>query len=802
MSMDSKPLMAIAGGIAPDILYVNFRQSDTYIQQGFLYPLDKPEDGYLASMTEEEKAFRVHEKIWPVIKRRGPGATEHVWALPYGGTLGKVTLYRKDLFDAHKIPYPHNDWTWDDLWRICEELTDPVKGDYGLQLGRGNSESWFWVTFLWSAGADAIKYFPEDDQWRAVYDSDGAAEALDFYTRISSQPWHDAGGKKRYGLAYKESGGNQKWENGEIGMRFSYIDEKLFHTIDPDVTGMVPVPIGPGGHRGAELNSRMMGLYAGVEDPVVRDAAWEFLRFYDSRDAVKIRTRIMVEGGLGPFINPRYLEMFGYEDIIRLAPRGWKECFDIAIETGQPEPYGRNCQFVYAMMTKPMQAADRLMRDGDLPEDKEARLAVMKSLLEQSVTETNEKMIGILTPEQLRTRRLVAALVLLGIVIGFGFVFHRIVHAFSPPSGDDSNRGWGLRKYVVAYGILFPAAVLILFWQYIPLALGSVMAFQDYQIMGGSEWVGLDNFAQILWDREWWVAIWNSVRYSVLVIALTFLPPIILAIFLQEVPYLSIIFRTIFYLPAVITGLVVIYLWKSFYEGSDSGVLNALMMQVPAIGYLAVGAGLAAIAYFFGRRLLQHQRYPAGIGMLVVGLILFAACYGLARPIFAQEGVSFFAALFQRMPEPYEWLNDPDTAMIACILPMVWAGMGPGCLIYLAALKGIPDDLYEAADIDGATFIDKILFVVFPTLKMLIIINFIGAFIGSWMQAGANILAMTGGGAGTTVAGLEIFYRAYLYLQFGPATAMAWMLGFLMIGFTVHQLRILSRVEFRAQGAT
>jgi len=134
------------------------------------------------------------------------------------------------------------------------------------------------------------------------------------------------------------------------------------------------------------------------------------------------------------------------------------------------------------------------------------------------------------------------------------------------------------------------------------------------------------------------------------------------------------------------------------------------------------------------------------------------------------------------------------------VIPMVWAGMGPGCLIYLAALKGIPDDYYEAADIDGANFLDKILFVVFPTLKVLIIINFVGVFISSWYGATGNILVMTGGGANTEVAGLHIWYKAFTYLKFGPATAMAWMLGFLLIGFTLHQLKILARVEFRAAG--
>ena len=158
------------------------------------------------------------------------------------------------------------------------------------------------------------------------------------------------------------------------------------------------------------------------------------------------------------------------------------------------------------------------------------------------------------------------------------------------------------------------------------------------------------------------------------------------------------------------------------------------------------------------------------------------------------------ARLFHCAPEAYHWLADPDTAMVSCVIPMIWAGMGPGCLIYLAALKGIPDDFYEAADVDGATFIDKIIFVVFPILKPLILINFVGAFIGSFYNATGNILVMTGGAANTEVAGLHIWYKAFTFLQFGPATAAAWMLGVILVGFTVQQLRLLARVEFRAGG--
>ena len=273
-----------------------------------------------------------------------------------------------------------------------------------------------------------------------------------------------------------------------------------------------------------------------------------------------------------------------------------------------------------------------------------------------------------------------------------------------------------------------------------------------------------------------------------------------LAILLQEAPFGKMVFRTIYYLPAVISGLVVILLWKSFYEGSEAGLLNSLLMKVPAIAYLAIGAVLLSAALAFARRLWYHHLRPAALLAAAAGGVLGWTCYRLASPMLEVTGLSLWARLFTTMPEPLRWLGDPDTAMLSCVLPMIWAGVGPGSLIYLAALKGIADDFYEAADIDGASFIDKVLFIIFPILRPLLIINFVGAFISSWFHAEANILAMTGGAANTEVAGLHIFYRAFIFLQFGPATAMAWILAFMLIGFTVYQLRILSRIEFKAAG--
>lgn len=801
VQMDSGPLMAIAGGVSPDILYVNFRQSDTYIQNGFLYPLDKEEDNYFSALPPDEQKLYIHPKIQPVVMRKGPENKTHVWAIPRGGVMGKVIIFRKDLLENAGVAFPDNDWTWNDFYEACRKIADPANGIYGTWFVNSKHESNQWMSFLWSAGGTAMEYSHETDSWTASFDSPEAALALDFYTRLCTEPWTDRNGRKQFGYAYNDIDGKYKWQQGQIGFISTYIDENFFSTINPDQVGMVPVPIGPTGIRAAEINSRMQGIFAGIDNPVIRDTAWEYIRFIESRESLEIRTRKMVQGGLGQFVNPQNLRMFGYEDLIRLAPRGWEEIFNIAIGTGQPEPYGKNCQLIYDIITKPIQNARNLAFDNKLPSDPQERLQSLRRLLKDGVDEANEKMIGIIPEDKLVRRRSVAACVLAVIAVAFSLLLIRITRLFTPKGSVYRGRqiSWGFIRYRWAYVLLMPAVLSVLFWQYFPLCMGTKMAFQDYRIMGGSEWVGIDNFANVLFDTDWWLTVWNSIRYSILVISLTFLPPVILAVLLQEIPKGKILFRTLFYLPAVITGLVVIYLWKSFYEPTEYGVLNSIVMRIPAAGHILVGAGFLVILLFFAKRLYVHGSRITAFVCIIAGIMLFVSCFRLALPIITAAPLPWYKALFAKPDTAYRWLLNPDTAMLCCVLPMVWAGMGPGCLIYLAALKGIPNDHYEAADIDGATFIDKILFVVIPTLKPLLIINFVGIFIGAWKNS-AYILAMTGGSSATETAGLHIFYKAYMYQKFSPATAMAWLLGFILIGFTIYQLQILARLEYRTTG--
>ncbi|MDD5598004.1 MAG: extracellular solute-binding protein, partial [Victivallaceae bacterium] len=432
-------LLAIAGDTAADILYINFRKSDNYIRNGFIQPLDR----YYAELTPKQISQRVHKKIMPVCHRKGPDGKMHWWTMPYGGLLGKVLLYRKDLFDEYKVDPPTKKWTWDDFYNACRKLTDPANGRYGLLLGRGFHESWFWITFLWSAGGEIMAYNPEKDSWLCTFDSDAAVKALDFYIRLSAEEWTDKNGQKRRGYAYKEATeATEKWDRGEIAMRFAYIEETLLSTIQPEVTGMAPVPLGPGNNRGGELNSRMFGLYAQIKSPIVCDAAWEYMFYYDSMPAQRLRTKIMVEGGMGKFINPKYLKMFGYPEILKLVPKGWEETFEIAIASGQPEPYGQNSNFAYDEMTKPIQLAEEMEVNHKLaPLGSEERERQLKKILQDACAYANEIMIGKISPREMLWRRISAWALFVGILVAFFFVFRRIFVIFSPPKDDGVRQG-------------------------------------------------------------------------------------------------------------------------------------------------------------------------------------------------------------------------------------------------------------------------------------------------------------------------------------------------------------------------
>ena len=139
------------------------------------------------------------------------------------------------------------------------------------------------------------------------------------------------------------------------------------------------------------------------------------------------------------------------------------------------------------------------------------------------------------------------------------------------------------------------------------------------------------------------------------------------------------------------------------------------------------------------------------------------------------------------------WLGSQKTAMLSLIIMAVFAGLGQNVIIYTAALLGIDSTYYEAADIDGATFFQKVRYVVWPIVKPTTVFLTITGVINGF-QSFQNAYLMTGGGPdnATTMAGLLIFKRAFTYFEYGEACAQALILAAIIAVFAVLQFKLSS----------
>ena len=144
-------------------------------------------------------------------------------------------------------------------------------------------------------------------------------------------------------------------------------------------------------------------------------------------------------------------------------------------------------------------------------------------------------------------------------LVAFALLFYKVFQSFvavQPTVPSQRRAHWQFSRYKWPYILMLPALGTIALWAYYPLGRGTVMAFQDYNVRGFSEWIGINNFASVLFDVEFWFALWISIKYALMYVCFGFAMPIVLAFLLTEVPRCKVLFRTIYYLPAVLTGVV------------------------------------------------------------------------------------------------------------------------------------------------------------------------------------------------------------------------------------------------------
>ncbi|WP_053852606.1 carbohydrate ABC transporter permease [Streptomyces sp. NRRL B-24085] len=164
---------------------------------------------------------------------------------------------------------------------------------------------------------------------------------------------------------------------------------------------------------------------------------------------------------------------------------------------------------------------------------------------------------------------------------------------------------------------------------------------------------------------------------------------------------------------------------------------------------------------------------------------LYDPGYGLLNEVFGFFGVP-----------AQQWLQDPDLSMLSVVIAATWMNMGGATLIYLAALQGVPGELYEAAELDGAGLLRKIWHITIPQTRLILSLMLLMQIIAT-MQVFVEPFLLTGGagpeGSTTTVVYL-IYQYAFNFNNYGAAAALGLLLLVLLAGFSALYVK-LSRAE-------
>ena len=209
-------------------------------------------------------------------------------------------------------------------------------------------------------------------------------------------------------------------------------------------------------------------------------------------------------------------------------------------------------------------------------------------------------------------------------------------------------------------------------------------------------------------------------------------------------------------------------------------ILYAIVTVVFTLG-LAIVLAVLIDKYCIGKLGIRLSMFMPYISNTVAVSIVWVMMYSPWGPF--TQMVKFFG-----VENPPQWLGDYNWALIAVMIMGVWGGIGYSVMIYTSAIQGLPKEIYEAADIDGASEITKFFKLTIPFLSPTTFFLFVTMLINSF-QVFAPIQLMTHGGPGSSSSVLVyyIYTSAFQFQKMGYASAMSWILFILLFIVTMIQ---------------
>ncbi|MFI7064168.1 carbohydrate ABC transporter permease [Kribbella sp. NPDC050124] len=296
------------------------------------------------------------------------------------------------------------------------------------------------------------------------------------------------------------------------------------------------------------------------------------------------------------------------------------------------------------------------------------------------------------------------------------------------------------RTYLWSYVYLAPMMVLLLGFVVYPIIASLGYTFYKWDGIGDpTDFVGLDNFRQIVDDSIFWRSLGHTFVYAAFVVPIQLVLALALALVLnnKRLRFAS-FYRTLFFLPVVtsaaVIGVVIQLLVSNFGES-----INDLLLKVHLID------------------------------------------------------------------RPVDWLGDPHFAMAIIILVGIWHTFGYNLVYFLAGLQTIPEELYEAARLDGAGRVAMFRYITVPMLRAVGVVIVVLAVIGTF-QIFDLVQVLTSGGPyfSTEVVNTYIYHLAFggsnanaVQPDIGLASAASFIYGLLLIGFSVVQVVVLRSLARR-----
>jgi multiple sugar transport system permease protein len=282
------------------------------------------------------------------------------------------------------------------------------------------------------------------------------------------------------------------------------------------------------------------------------------------------------------------------------------------------------------------------------------------------------------------------------------------------------------RDGLTTFFFLAPMLAVFGLFAWFPILRALVMSVQKTNLVSEPSFVGLDNFARVLADPQFGIAVANTAWFSLLALLFGFPIPILLAVLMSEVRRRRGLYSALAYLPVVVPPVVSVLLWRFFYDASSHGVFNSIL------GWVGLG--------------------------------------------------------------PLPWLQSSASAMPSIVIESTWANAGATVIIYLAALVSVRPELYDAADVDGASIWQKILNITLPQLRSVLLLTLILQLIATAQVFTEPLLFTSGGPNNATLTVLLLIYR-YAFQNslggdYGLAAALSLMLAAFLAIFTLGYYRL------------